>query len=268
MVDAVIALLLLTMTLWGYLRGGFYDLLGLAALVVAYAGSVPFAEPVGSALAGTLGLSMGVAYVLGRVAAGLLIFVSLKVSAMVLNRTLGQTPEGVNRPWNRNLGATIGFVTGLVIVLVLVFLADGLYKAFPDSSSGFIHAARRSHIRRLLSPYNPADRFLVTDVLRLIRVAREDPAVLEALGRDERIRTVMQDPAIRAVAEDRELMQAISDRELGQVLKNENLRNLLDNKELLGKVLSPDVRQAIRDAMEASGSTLPLPTDEQPSPGV
>jgi uncharacterized membrane protein required for colicin V production len=250
MFTLIVIIVLLLSTLWGFLRGALRDVLGLAALMVAYIVSEPFGRTIGEWLAGRYRLSAGGAYVLARVGAGLAIYVSLKVSAAVANRRFGEDETGVTRHWNRNLGAALGLLYGLVLVLIVVFMADSLHKA--GMQGGFVDMVSNSWIDRSLSPYNPADKFLLTDTLALLRKARQDPAVLERLHQDPAIRALMDRPDVRAVLDDRDLAEAIRNGDLPRVLQNENLKKLLEDKELMRRLLSPEVRKAIRDAVQKS----------------
>ena len=245
----VTIVLLLSIT-WGYLRGALRDVLGLAALLVAYLASEPFGRTLGVWIAGHWQTAAGRAYILARVGAGLAIYVSLKISAAVANRRFGQDETGVTRPWNRNLGAVLGLVYGLVLVLIVVFLADSMHKA--GIQGGFVDSVSKSWIDQRLSPYNPADRFLLTDVLTLLQKARQDPDVLQRLRQDPTVQAIMDKDDVRAVLDDQDLAEAIRNGDVRQVLENEHLKRLLQDKELMRQVLSPEVRKAIRDAVTES----------------
>jgi len=242
---AVIILLLVSIG-WGYLRGALKDVLGLAALTVAYLASEPFGRSLGAWLAAHEQVSAGNAYVLARVGAGLVIYISVKISAAVANRRFGQDEMGVTVAWNRNLGAVLGLVYGLVLVLIVVFLADSLHKA--GVQGGFIDSASNSWIGRRLSPYNPADRFLLTDVVKLLRQEREHPEVVERLRQSPAVQALLDRPDMQAVLNDEDLIEAIRSGDIGRVLQNENLKKLLEDKDLVRQLLSPELRKAVRDA--------------------
>jgi uncharacterized membrane protein required for colicin V production len=247
----VIIVLLLTVT-WGYLRGALHDVLGLAALAVAYLVSEPFGRTLGERLAQHPATSAASAYVIARVSAGLAIYISLKVSAAVANRLFGQDEAGVTRPWNRNLGALLGLAYGLALVLIVLFFADSLHKA--GSQNAFVQAASGSWLGRRVSTHNPADRFLLTDLLRLLRTAREDPVVLERLRQDPRVQALLDDPTLKAVLEDRDLVEALHAGQFGKVFSNPHLKALLADKQLLHRIVSPDeapdLNAVIREVMQ------------------
>jgi len=182
MIDVFIVVVIVLSALWGYLRGFLYDLLGLAALIVAWVGSEPLAVPVGRIIAPHTSLSAGATYVVARLIGGVAIYASLKVVTTVVDRHWGKTKEGGARRWNRNLGAMAGLVSGVVTALLLLILADSFVKAYPEREGVLIDAVRRSGLRQQVTTRNPADRYFVTDALRLIRAQREDPELARRMG--------------------------------------------------------------------------------------
>ncbi|MFO8008715.1 MAG: CvpA family protein, partial [Candidatus Brocadiia bacterium] len=209
MADFLLVLVIVLSTIWGYFRGALYNLLGLVALVVAVVGSAPFGGPLGGLLARRWDVSAGPSYLLGRLAAGVLIFASLRVSAWAINRKFGKTRLGVTHRWNRNLGALVGALSGFVTVLIILFVADSIVKAFPEQEGRLVGMARASGLRRMVTDVNPADRFLLTDVLRLLRIARQDPEVTRKLRQRPEIREILEHPDFRRVAQNEELVQAM-----------------------------------------------------------
>jgi hypothetical protein len=250
MFDVLSIVLLIVCVLWGYVRGILRGLLSLASLLVAYWGSAPLGASFGHALVGRAGWPEVVDYTVGRVAAGLLIYVSLTVSAHVADRKFGQTRQGIARRWNRNWGAVGGLVSGLLLVLMLLFAADSLLKAFPDARGALADSARNSTLRKLVSRFNPADSFLMTDTVRLLIAARNDPEVLRRLSEDPQIKALLQEPDVRSVMEDQGLAEALRTGQIESILQNQNLRRLLNNAELRQKILSPEVREAMREAVQ------------------
>jgi uncharacterized membrane protein required for colicin V production len=251
---AVITVLLVSIAR-GFVRGALRDVLGLAALAMAWVASEPFARGLGPWLAAHWGMPAGVAYIAARVGAGLAVYVSLTVSATVANRCFGQDETGVTAPWNRNLGAVLGLVYGLALVLIAVFLTDSLHKA--GIQGGFVQSVSDSWLGRYLSPYNPADRFLLTDTLKLLRQAQDDPEVIQRLRQEPAVQALLEKPDFRAVLDDRELADAIRNKDYARVVKNPNLQNLLKDTELMRQVLSPQVRDAIRKAVQERGNEPP-----------
>ncbi len=250
MFTVIVIIVLLVCIGWGYLRGALKDVLGLAALVVAYLASAPFGRSLGGWLAAHYGMSAGNAYVVARVCAGLVIYVSVKISAAVANRRFGQDETGVTLRWNRNLGAVLGLVYGLVLVLIVVFLADSLHKA--GVQGGFVDSVSKSWVDQRLGPYNPADKFLLTDVLKLLRQAREHPEVVERLQQSPAVQALLDRPDVQAVLNDEDLAEAIRSGDVGRVLENEDLKKLLKDRDLMRQILSPEVRDAIRKAVTES----------------
>jgi uncharacterized membrane protein required for colicin V production len=255
MFTIVVIVVLLLCVLWGYLRGALRNVLGLAAFTIAYFASAPFGNSLGAWMAGHWQLSAGSGYILGRCGAGLAIYVSLQISARLANRRFGQDETGVTRAWNRNLGALMGLAYGLALVLVVVFLADSLHKA--GVRSGFVQGVSGSWLDRQVSAYNPADRFMLTDTLKLLRDARDDPRALERLRQQPQVQALLDRPDVRAVLEDKGLAEAIQEGNYSRVLSNPRLGALLKDREFMRQVFSPQLRQAVQQAQKGQGATGP-----------
>jgi hypothetical protein len=208
-------------------------------------------------LFGGMGWSNGLTYAAGRGVAALLIYISLQISGHIADRKFGRNRVGVTRRWNRNLGALGGALSGALLVVLLLFVLDAIVMAFPDGSGGFIESARSSQARRWISGINPAHRFMVTDVLKLLRVAQDDPERVRDLLSEhptvqQTVEEVRQDAEVQRVLNDAELMAAIEEFRVGDILGNENLRMLLQDSELLRKLLSEEMRAAVRDVAAAA----------------
>jgi uncharacterized membrane protein required for colicin V production len=263
MLDLLVIVVIVVSAVRGYVRGALRDLLGLGALVAAYLASRPFGSPLGDFLSARTQLPPGTAYVTARLVAGLAIYVSLSVSAAALNRKAGQDPEGLTRPWNRNLGAFCGLASGLVTALILLFVADSLVKAYPGSTSRALAGARTSRFRRWVSGVNPADDYLLTDLLTLLRIAREDPQVLDRLRDRPEVQQLVNDPEFQTAIRDDELAAALRARDIHAILGNRSFQRLLGNRELIARVLSGDIAAAVRgvvaDAEPGGGDAATAP---------
>lgn len=252
MVDLIFVGILAFCVLRGYLRGAASSLLGFAALVVAYVASGPLGPVAAKMLMAWAGLSAGTAYTLGRIIAGLCIYVPLLIVASVLGASLRRTKLAGVRVLNSALGALIGLAWGLLAVLILVFLVDVGLKVFPEASGRIAQSARASFVRRWVSSRNPADRFLITDVLRLVRVADDSPEVLDRLSQHEHMQELLDHPKFQKVLADKELVTALRQGGVDAVLRNENLRELVADKELRALILSPETRSAVQEAIRES----------------
>lgn len=257
MVDLVAIAIVVLCALVGYLRGGLVGVLNLLALIVAFLVSAPVGPAVAGIIAARTQWPVVATYLAGRAMAFAFVYLLLTVPALILARRLGKTEWGEVRGWNRLLGGLSGLISGLVLAIVLLLLIDVVLKVMPEATSGPAEWARSSVLRRWASPHNPADRFLVTDVLKLLRAAKEDRSVLERLQRQEYVQQLIQHPDFRAVREDERLARAIDARNIDAILENENLRRLLANRELRTKALSAEMRQAIQQAMGAVGQPAP-----------
>jgi len=210
MLDALVVAVVLLFVLLGFLRGILHGGLVLCALGVAYLASGRLEAPFGSLLLSLSQLRPAVAYTLGRVLGGVLVYASLRVAVSVADRRIGRTRHGVLQPWNRNLGAVVGLVFGAGLGLCLLCLAG---------------AAQGSYLRRLVSPHNPADRLLVTDSLRVVSAARRDPEMLAELEQEDVFRRLAEHPTVRAILEDEELMDAIRRQDIVRVARDEKIRS-------------------------------------------
>jgi len=200
MVDFLVILVVLFAGLWGYLRGILRGVLSLVSLGVAYRASAALAPVFGSAISRGTDWPDSAAQAVGRVAGALLIYVSLSVSAHVADRKFGHTKVGTVRRWNRSWGAAAGLLSGLMVAAFLLLAGDVLLKAFPEAGGSFVKSARSSSFMRLASRVNPADRYLVTDTLKLLRAAHDDPEVMVRLSKREGIRSLLEVPEVKALS--------------------------------------------------------------------
>jgi uncharacterized membrane protein required for colicin V production len=249
MIDIILVVVVFFLGVRGYLRGAVLSLLGLAALVVAVIASAPLGPIVGRSLAAQSHLSLGSSYLLGRILAGVAIYIPAIVLAHIVDRRVGRDEEGELRSWNRSLGVLGGLLSGVVIALLLLFVLDVAVKVLPAGEGWLMEASRTSLLRRAVSPHNPADRFLVTDLLKVLRVAQDDPDVLRQLRQTEAFRRLLAHPDVQPLLEDEGLARAVRDQQLERILENENLRRVLADRELRRMIFSPEMRQAIRDVL-------------------
>jgi uncharacterized membrane protein required for colicin V production len=264
-VDIALLLILAFCVVWGYIRGGIEDILGLGALVVAFLASAPFGAPMGRILGANFGWSPGVSYLIGRIIAALCIYIPLIILASFIDRRLGRTEQGVPHPWNRVLGFLWGFGSGLVLFFILLFGMDVILKVFPDSSGWIVRQAGESKLRQWASSFNPADRYLITDVLRLYRAARHDPQVVARLRDEPQVRKLLESASFKRLLDDQSVAQAVRDSNVGAVLTNENFRLVLADKELRAEILSPEMHRAFEEALEKTPEIPPAPSP-RPAP--
>jgi len=194
-IDAIVILVLLMCALMGYLRGILRGTLWVGALALAYFGSPSVAGPFAGIIAKGIELPTGLAHTMGRVAAGIVIYASVLVSGRIADRRIGRLKSGVLRPWNRNLGALMGLIFGTLLMFC-------------------------------------ADRFLITDLLKLLNAAREDPRLLRELKAKEEYRQLLNHPKVQEVLDDEQLMEAVRQRRWQRVLRDRKIRALLKDKEL------------------------------------
>jgi len=234
----------------GYRRGGLLDVLGLVALLMAYVASAVVAVPLAQLLVGHANLSVAASYAAGRLMGGVAIYAGLVAIALVVNRRLGRTLEGTVRPWNKGLGALTGLGWGLFFALALLFLSDVYVKTMPEAVGRVADWSRRSHLRTAVSRFNPADRFLLTDAIRLLKAARRDPAVLERLRQDPRFSRILAEAQVKRAMEDEALAEAFRKRNIAGILGNASFQALITDARLRKQLLSPQTRAALQEAAQ------------------
>ena len=260
MFDALFVAIIFVAAVRGYVRGVLADVFGLAALLIAYLPSAPLAPLLMRWLLAAANWPASLAYLACRLAAGLVIYLVVSGGARAMARKLGSTDEGRLLGWNRALGALVGLGSGLLLALIVLFLADAGLKVYPEASGWAADAARDSVLRRRVSAVNPADTFLVTDVLRLLRAVRENPQVIERLRDDPQMRRLMEQESFQRLLSDEQLATALRSGRVHEVVASEEFRRLLADKELRKMALSPETRRALENVLggpPSAGSALP-----------
>jgi len=271
MLDVLVIIVVLAFVGIGYLSGILHEGLTICALAFSYFASASLEGPIGALVLSVGWPGPAMAYTLGRVLGGVLIYVSLRVAIHIADRRFGRTRQGVLQPWNRNLGAFAGLLFGLGLGCCILCIADAAYKACPECEGRWAKAAQASALRKLVAPYNPADRLLVTDSLKLIRLAKDRPARLEELRQTDLIRKLIDHPTIQEILADAELMDAIHARDVKRVARDEKIHALLKDRELRRMIFSEEVRAALRETLaeweeEAEGEQAPAHNETRARP--
>lgn len=250
MIDLAVVLLLLGFVLWGFLHGAVFNVLGLAAFLLAYFLSALLAGPVVSRIVTRLAWSPGVAYLSARMVLCLVIYLPLTILVSKVDRRFRELKSEALLAVNQGVGAACGLAWGILAAFFLLCIGDVWVKAQPDAEGFSVRSMRASYFRGWVTTSNPADRFLVTDVLKLLRAARGNPAVLERLSRQPHVRDVLQSPDMQAVLDDDELPRKLREDPVRAVLHDEGIGRLLANKDIRRMILSTEMRDALRRAME------------------
>ncbi|NLW50133.1 MAG: hypothetical protein GXY85_04720 [Candidatus Brocadiaceae bacterium] len=249
-VDLIVVLVVVLLALRGYSRGAIFSLLGLVALAAAWVLSGLLGGPVAAAVGGWLAWSPGVAYLASRLVLCVMIYLPLALLALAVDRRLRAAESETLHAFNRGVGAACGLAWGLVTAFVLLAVADVWVKALPDAGGFFAQSARKSALRKAVGRANPADRFFVTDALKLLRAARRDPEVLKRLSADPRVRPLLEHPDLQTVVEDDELAARIREDPFAAITQDERIGRLLGNRELRRLILSAETLAAVRQASE------------------
>lgn len=264
MIDLIIVLMLVLCATWGVLRGGLFHLLGIVALVFAWLLSAPLAPLVSGFVLSRTQWSEGAAHAIGRLVAFFLLYVGLMGIGTFVDYRFRKIKSLSLQGMNRGLGGLFGFIWGAVLCFLLLCLGDVWLKVYPDTGGFLAESVRNSTLRKQITDINPADRFLVTDTLRLVRAAKQNPELLEQLREKPHVRRMIEHPDFQRLSEDAALQQAMQDRDYATVLKNENLQAVLKNDQLRGDLLSAEMRETIREVLEG---WEPAPPEESGEPG-
>jgi uncharacterized membrane protein required for colicin V production len=265
MIDIIILAIVVGAALVGYLVGALRAIIVLGALVVTYLATRALMPGLVERLEGTVGDSPLVTVVLYAIV-GLAVFVSASIAGRILNRRLGHTKRGDVRPWNRQLGALVGLVGGVVLGLIVLLGLDAYAAMLPQDAEGRLaHAVRGSRLRRAVAPHNPLRRYLVTDALQTLALARQDPRVLEDLREDPHIRNLMDHPKVQSAVQDEELRRAIESKDVRALMENENLREVYEDEELRDQIFSQETREALRRVRQRAAAREEDPPAEAPA---
>ncbi|MFP4029364.1 MAG: CvpA family protein [Candidatus Brocadiia bacterium] len=246
MLDFFVIIIILGFAGIGYLRGILRESLTVGALIVSYFAGAVLAPPFAELVMLIRPLNPGVAYAIGRAAGGLLAFFSLAVTARIADQRIGRGSQGIPVFWNRFLGLLGGFGLGCGLAIFLLCVADALEKAYPASDSWQVRVARKSRLANLVSAYNPADRLLLIDYVRLLNEVSSDPNSVEELKQEDMFRQLLERDLIQEILADDELMEAIRTRELAEVARDPRIRQLLRDEELREIMFSPEMKEAVR----------------------
>jgi uncharacterized membrane protein required for colicin V production len=245
MVDVLVLIILAGFLFWGYEKGVLSAAMTLAAMVAAAIVSYHLAPGVAGYLTG---LEPTVRYPVARVGSLLVAWVSLRISGRVIARRYGRTERGEVRLWNRRIGGLAGLISGLTVVLILLSVLDTYVQVAPDVEGRLAVWARGSFLRRATHPFNPLNKPPMDVLVPLAIQARKDPAVIQRVTEDERVRQIREHPAIQAVLQDQDLMAALREGRVEEFIRNEKVRKVWDDPDLRQMLRSDELRQAIQDA--------------------
>ncbi len=269
MLDVLVIVIVLVFALLGFLRGILHGGLMIGALVLAYFASAALQTPLGGVVRSLHLVPSGLAFPVGRAVGGLLVFVSLAFAAHLADKRIGRTRQGMVVSWNRNLGALVGMLFGAGLSFCILCSADAFYKAYPDSEGWWTKRAGESQLRKLVTPINPADRWLLTDSLKLVRQVKEHPEKVGEVGENEVFQKLMDAPVIKAILDDEDLMDAFGRRDLKRIASDKKVRDLLSDPELRKLMFSEEMRAALKEIVEAeepSGEQEPEAAEEDAYP--
>jgi hypothetical protein len=142
---------------------------------------------------------------------------------------------------------------GLSLALLLVFTADTYAKMAPADEEGYVlQEVRESWLVQKVSPHNPADRYMVPELLRVLILYRSDPQVIEDARADPHLESLLSDPVLKAAIEDKGLQDALERWDLQAIRHNKSLQALREDDELWSRVFSEETRASLRRLIEAA----------------
>jgi len=250
MIDVLVLIILAGFLFWGYEKGVLSAAMTLAAMVVAAFVSAYLAPGVAGYLTG---LEPTARYPVARVGSLLVAWISLRISGRVIARRYGRTERGEVRLWNRRIGGLAGLISGLTVVLIVLSVLDTYVQVAPDEEGRLAVWARGSFLRRVVHPFNPLNKPPLDVLVTLVVRARKDPAVIEKLAEDERVRQIREHPAIQAMLQDKDLMATLREGRVEEFIRHQKVRNAWDDPDLHAMLASNELRQAIKDACAEPG---------------
>jgi len=236
------------LALIGYYSGALRQVLRLGCLVSAYAFSWIVAWPIDRLLCERFRFSPSVSYAFSRCVGGILVYIAASFVAELINRRIGSDKAGSVHPWNRKAGAALGALKGLLLVAIVLFLLD----CFPDAVNArwpTLSAQMQSSVSgRIASAVNPVADLPVVDDVRAIRETASNPELAERVGRDPRVRRLLEHPKIVGILQDPDIAEALTKRRFTNVLRNPKVREIAHDADVRRIIRETDLFEAIRSA--------------------
>ncbi len=242
--DAVILGFCLLYALFGYFAGGLAQIVKLAALVLAYLGTLWSRPIVLGFVQEQLGQSREIAQFPALVAVWLVLYLILLFIGKLFVRTVHAGSETVEG-WDRYLGFVLGLAKGALIV-VLLFILFGLvkeqvYRYRPET----LDLVRESLICQALERSAIGDRLTPDTARKLADLAdaSADKERKKSVMKDPAVKEITRSPAFRKVVENESLMEDIRGGRVWDVMRDPDFQALLTNDniiKLLGNMKSPE----------------------------
>lgn len=142
-------------------------------------------------------------------------------------------------------GLLFGFIKGLIIIIVVIFLIDLLPASIKEKAETVNEEINASKIISRVKPFNPFIKLHIMQNLNMIITAINDPDYMELLSRDKNFKKLINQKSIKEIIHDPELKKMIEDREYLKFIKNKKIRQLVKDPEALKLLFSTDVDKTV-----------------------
>ena len=221
--------------LLGLITGFLSQLFSIAALTAAWFLSRPAGAVVADFIRARSDTGESTAYVLGRLIAGLVIFMAAKILFHVVNHFVGKAPGSI-KATNRMLGGLFGGAKAFIIAWILLCLVAALPELFQRKKPDVRAMLQGSLMNRAVEAYNPAKESRIVVATRgLVKMLTQDPRSLERLKDNPEVAELI------SVIE-RKAAERVQDQEALEKIRSGDLSPLLEMQELL---FDPEVRDAL-----------------------
>ncbi len=228
---------------FGYFVGGLLQAVKLAALVLAYLGSIWMAPILRAWLAEHVGNVHGVGQFMALAACWLVLYLLLYRLGKMLVVSLKEGSETVG-VFDGLLGVFLGIVKAALILVILILLLgmvkDQVFKTRPETIAVF----QESHVMRFMARTGAIDYITPDETLRLYRH-------LKAQLLDEK-QPSQTKPVVKKKKKDSvaSVEKALKNPKLLQDLQSENIFEVINSPEFQALLRDPNVRKAIEKHLE------------------
>lgn len=251
MIDFILIAITLALVLHGFLAGILRTVLFIVSIVLAAMASAPLAKVLSAGMADATGWPLSVSFALARIAAGLLIFVSLFIAAYQANRLWGMDRYGGAKNWNWLLGALGGLVIGLTIsyaVLALFFILNQSFRdRLPEALRGKIDDSWAvGMVGRVL----PARAQSVADIISMLQTIQANPEIVKSLDEDPAIKKYLDIPSVKAAMDDPAVHELARARKWSELLRNPKVKEMADDPAVKAALTEAPVLSIIKRRIE------------------
>ncbi len=262
----------------GAFRGGLREILNLGGVLAACWTSFHYFRPTGAFLASLFNCNLIAAYLLGFFLLFMAVWLTFKLLSHLGTKLLNKS--SVLSSANRLIGASIGAVKGIILVLLAGLLLVAL--PLPDSVSRikddswtldtidrlkpklFVVIGKDNPLVSLFDNYEK-----ITDVISdpkvLVNRVKDvitDPDRRERLTKTPQVQKVLSHESARELISDKSFAEALSNNNLNKAMNNDNFQKLLKDPEFMDFLLEEVDIDAFKKEIEESLLTDEAATDD------